>query len=269
MKWYFCIESVGVKKFFKYIQAAVASCRQNTSLEPICIMYEYGKPFSSEVTDFLKKYGVKIIQGEALVYKEAIKQKDLIKVRLSHATSGAYLRYEIPLIEKEDEFVLYTDCDIVFRKEITLNDVKPRFLACAPEFEISNYGYFNSGIMVMSMAGLRATLNDLIVSSLARMRAGFCIGSDQGDLNGFYHMEWSRLDVSYNWKPYWGVNEDARIIHFHGPKPDDWYYIMNGQKNDPLALRMILLNQDAYRHYIIEFLHYLNLSGAEWHPELF
>ncbi len=30
---------------------------------------------------------------------------------------------------------------------------------------------------------------------------------------------WDRLRPELNWKPYWGWNPQARIIHFHGPKP--------------------------------------------------
>ena len=30
---------------------------------------------------------------------------------------------------------------------------------------------------------------------------------------------YDELPEIQNWKPYWGTNEDAEIIHFHGPKP--------------------------------------------------
>ncbi len=30
---------------------------------------------------------------------------------------------------------------------------------------------------------------------------------------------WDRLRPELNWKPYWGWNPQARIIHFHGPSP--------------------------------------------------
>lgn len=27
------------------------------------------------------------------------------------------------------------------------------------------------------------------------------------------------LPIEYNWKPYWGINGNAKLIHFHGMKP--------------------------------------------------
>ena len=27
------------------------------------------------------------------------------------------------------------------------------------------------------------------------------------------------LPDELNWKPYWGLNSNAEIVHFHGPKP--------------------------------------------------
>ena len=46
---------------------------------------------------------------------------------------------------------------------------------------------------------------------------------DQGAYNGHYQ---GRFDVHlyarWNWKPYWGHNRAAALVHFHGPKPDDY-----------------------------------------------
>ena len=28
------------------------------------------------------------------------------------------------------------------------------------------------------------------------------------------------LPPRFNWKPYWGMDKDAVIVHFHGPKPE-------------------------------------------------
>jgi hypothetical protein len=30
---------------------------------------------------------------------------------------------------------------------------------------------------------------------------------------------WDDLPLELNWKTYWGLNRDAAILHFHGPKP--------------------------------------------------
>jgi hypothetical protein len=269
MKWYFCIESIGYIRYESYLKAAVISCRKNTSLTPILIWYEANKHVPDELRTFLDKYGVKLIHGEGLVFNELMKQREKIKITVSHSTPGAYLRFEIPLIEQEDEYVLYGDCDIMFNKEIELDDVKPRFIACAPEFQQNEWGYFNSGVMVMNIKNMRNTLDNLIDVTMARMRSGFCMGSDQGDLNGYYFQEWTRLNPLFNWKPYWGVNEDAKIIHFHGPKPDDCAAIINGLNKNEMYNTLFFLDFEAYKYYLVKFIETLGAEGVRWVPKYF
>ena len=43
---------------------------------------------------------------------------------------------------------------------------------------------------------------------------------DQKSFNDFFLYTLSWLNPTFNWKPYWGVNNDAVIVHFHGPKYD-------------------------------------------------
>jgi hypothetical protein len=43
---------------------------------------------------------------------------------------------------------------------------------------------------------------------------------DQGAYNLFFAGKWAHLDVGLNWKSYWSLNCDAKMIHFHGPKPN-------------------------------------------------
>ena len=46
---------------------------------------------------------------------------------------------------------------------------------------------------------------------------------DEAAYRWFYRDEngplWDRLRPELNWKPYWDDNSQAKIIHFHGPKP--------------------------------------------------
>ena len=43
---------------------------------------------------------------------------------------------------------------------------------------------------------------------------------DQGYLFEVSARQYEKLPIEFNWKPYWGYNPDARILHFHGIKPD-------------------------------------------------
>ena len=38
-------------------------------------------------------------------------------------------------------------------------------------------------------------------------------------LRAFFGDNYTALSRTLNWKPYWGWNPEAEIVHFHGPKP--------------------------------------------------
>jgi hypothetical protein len=267
MKWYFCMESTGFLRFQPCLQAALQSCRQNTSLEPVCVWYDPNGQIQPEPAALFERYGVKVLHGQAIIYHLALQQKEKIKIALNHAVAGSYLRYEIPFLAPDEEFAFYTDVDVLFRSDIDISQIRPRFLAAGPEFSPEGWGDFNSGIMVMNLPNLRDTFPGFAEVALSRMRAGFCVASDQGDLNAFYFKEWERLPIEYNWKPYWGRNDDAKIIHFHGPKPDDYYFILTGELDHGLWAKLISANVDGYRYYMQEFLATLNSAGYEWVPQ--
>jgi hypothetical protein len=66
---------------------------------------------------------------------------------------------------------------------------------------------------------LRATHESFL--SFIRNNLPFWIGfscNDQGALNYYYRGVWDQLDPKLNWKPYWGDNEEAFLIHFHGAR---------------------------------------------------
>lgn len=267
MKWYFCMERRGLLRFENCIRVALHSCRKYTSLKPVCVWYDEEYQIPVNFHEMLERYGVEIVLGRGLIYQMAQSQGDSIKVALNHAVAGSYLRYEIPFIENEDEFVFYADVDVIFQSELDFSNIKPRFFAAAPEFNRGNYGYINSGIMVMNMENMRQTFQGYAEVVLSRMRAGFCVGTDQGDLNAFYFHEWNRLDEIYNWKPYWGVNPDAKIIHFHGPKPDDYVFLMKGTQQNDLWKSMIDVSREGYAHYTRLFLETMEDAGEPWIPK--
>jgi hypothetical protein len=41
----------------------------------------------------------------------------------------------------------------------------------------------------------------------------------------------------WNWRPYWGINPDVAILHFHGPKPLDSLVRIN--REYPESLRPV------------------------------
>lgn len=138
--------------------------------------------------------------------------------------SGAFLRIDIPIILKKynykDENILYTDVDIIFMKDPVF-DIKPKYFACCSESDKNpNNISMNSGVMYLNVIEMYKTYNSLIDFMIKNnFKPPDNDLFDQGQLIAFYKNKWDHLPIVYNWKPYWGINNDAIIIHFHGPKP--------------------------------------------------
>jgi hypothetical protein len=80
----------------------------------------------------------------------------------------------------------------------------------------------NTGVMLMNTERLRESLSQFrkyIRQNLAELERE---SWDEAAYRWFYRDSngplWDRLRPELNWKPYWGWNPQARIIHFHGPK---------------------------------------------------
>src|SRR5574344_431201 len=121
MKWYFASNDKS-EEFFPLIKAAVNSALENTTLKPYFI-YD-GK--ENELTQWLKNKGVEIVNHRVSFYDDLAKNYSQAALAVA---SGAFLRCDIPIIAQEDDFVLYTDCDILFLKEFDAR-VKPKYFAC-------------------------------------------------------------------------------------------------------------------------------------------
>ncbi|MEZ2238927.1 FkbM family methyltransferase [Microcoleus sp.] len=227
MKWFFAINeaSPGFEIYSQMIKVAVYTAQQNTSLEPYCI-YDGEE---NELTDWLQKNGVKIIYHRIPHYEKLQTQYPCY----STVAFGAFLRIEIPKIveiyEMQDEYVLYTDCDVMFFHDVVdyLQGVTCEYLAATPEHDPNNWEYFNSGVLYMNVKNLQKTqkeFDDFIDKNLDQILQ---LAYDQGAYNLFFKDKWDRLDIQLNWKSYWNFTPEAKIIHFHGPKPTQAEEIKN------------------------------------------
>ncbi len=131
---------------------------------------------------------------------------------------GAMLRLEIPFLF-DDEYVLYTDLDVIVRKHVEWPKVKSWGMV----HENWAGGRFNSGVSIMNLPSLRDSAAEFDKFSRwiinHNQLASGCW--DQGLINRFYCDEIAVLPRECNWRPYWGRNDKANILHFHGPKPLD------------------------------------------------
>ncbi len=214
IKWYFATDESGSSgESGLHARLAVLSALQNTRLKPHLITTGFRNAF----TAWMEAHGVRIIEGKQPLAATIGEMADA--GRYSRSYAGHWLRCEIPLIENEDEFVLYTDCDVVFLRGIRMRTIRPPLLACAPEFKMEGADYFNSGVMWMNVAGLRDASPTFLAFARDEIRKlDGEVYHDQFAYNAFFRDRWTSLDPKFNWKPYWNDIDRASILHFHGAK---------------------------------------------------
>jgi lipopolysaccharide biosynthesis glycosyltransferase len=233
MEWYFALteDSTAFRQYAEMIRVAVHTARKVTSLEPHCI-YDGNE---NDFTLWLRKRDVRIIPHRSFV-REALEKlgREKQNPHLAAALSGAFSRIELPEIVQRSggsDRVLYTDCDVMFLDEVVpeLEATPCRYFAVAPESVRDDYVNMNTGVMLMNPVKLGESLpafRDYVSQNLAALEAE---SWDEAAYRWFYRDEngplWDRLRPELNWKPYWGASAEAKIIHFHGPKPFQRDYI--------------------------------------------
>lgn len=253
-KWYFAINQSGLPSYERLIRVAVATCRKNTNLQPICLYYGEDVPFLT----WLRDNGVTVIKHTSSLI-QAIRSTPSTRFWRAETAAGAYLRIDIPLIETEDAFVLYTDVDVMFLSGVVYVGPTPEFFSCAPEHDKENTTYFNSGSMVINVEAMRdihADFRDFIKTGIGDFYKSGRGTYDQGALNCFFDDRVTPLPLEMNWKPYWGMNENAQILHFHGPKPRELeaLIIRDDSVSMPASYKTLYaMNPTSCRHYLDMF----------------
>lgn len=245
LKWYFACNEKS-SGLFPLIEAAVNSALLNTSLKPHFV-------FDGEECDFtqkLREKGVKIIFHRVGFYDALKNHYDEQGLNIA---SGAFLRCDIPVIEQEDEFVLYTDCDAIFLKNFE-TEIKPKFFACAPQSEKHNFSHFNTGVMLMNVKKLRETHQEfcLFISQNLNLMPAL----DQSAYQIFYSGKNTKLPTKFNHKPYWGISKNVVILHFHGIKPTDFISENKFKNISYQSYKLYKKNIPAYDFYFNLFKNY-------------
>lgn len=264
MKWIFALnepteELVNHGKKYEYLaKIAVHSAKMHApSLEPILLYNGQENEFTRE----LCQQGVEIVfhklSFEAEI--EACNSRDNL---WRQTAKGAMLRLDIPQIIDSDEVVLYTDTDVLFLQDPTKYSLFTNFIAVAPEFDISDFSKINTGSMLINLKEARVRFKALIEWTVQNLH--IIPDYDQGAIRAFFNGHWDRLDPVMNWKPYWGMNENAIILHFHGPKPSD-FDLLTLQPRELSGVYDYLYKKDrlAYQYYVskwIRFSHQRQLS---------
>jgi len=193
------------------IRAALYSAKVNTTLEPVIVID--GEP--SAFTEELKAAGAEVIFHK-LSFQDALEQHYAGRGQNLHVYTGAFLRFDIPLIETRADYVLYTDCDVLFLTNPEfLPEEMPRYFAAAPQALPDDVADMNSGVMLINISNMRASHPQLLEFTKTHLH----LGLDQEILRAAYANTATQLRPELNWKPYWGLNGKAVILHWHGPKP--------------------------------------------------
>ena len=106
----------------------------------------------------------------------------------------------------------------------------------------------NSGVMLINVPAMRADHANLVRFTVNN----FDLGLDQEILREHYANRYDMLDRSLNWKPYWGYNPNAQIVHFHGPKPIAARKFLNDKNylTNESWLSLLNVNKEGYQLYL-------------------
>lgn len=233
MRWYFAIDEGGSGgDAGLHARLAVRSAALAGALEPRLLYHGARNDF----TGWMERHGVTVIDAEPPCL-DALRAAEA-RGGFRAFSVGHWLRLAIPLIDLDADFALYTDCDIAFLRPVDWRAIRPRVFAAAPEFAPDSWAYFNSGVMLLNLAAMRASqaaFEDVLRAGFAEADA--LLYDDQVALNQAFRGHWDRLDPGLNAKPYWPHDPNAGVLHFHGPKLPGIEAIADGAWNwsDPPA----------------------------------
>lgn len=205
------------------LKVAIQSLRRHTRMEAR-VVYDGGDNY---LYRWLVGYGVPVIHHRSSFYPalERLAQEADDPAILSHG-AGILLKADLPELCAEHgwggEQVLFCDCDVMFQ-----GDPAPDWpalgaacFAAGPEEDPGAPERFNTGVLLLNLPAMlpRAAEFRRFLESILPEAAR--ISWDQHAYRRFFRAEeWRPLRPELNWKPYWGYNPAARIVHFHGPKP--------------------------------------------------
>ncbi len=266
MKWFFGFNQGASKWFGDMVRVAVVTAEAHApQLEPHCL---YHGEAETDVTAWLRARGV-AVQRAAAPVSHRLAAPDILARNANTgynavAAQGFYLCLAVPGVAADEQHVLFTDCDVMFTGPVDLAGVRPSLLAAAPEMDdvrrpapsVSGRG-FNSGVMVMNVAGMLARIPS--IEAVLERDAYFPTNGayDQGALNSAIPAgDWEPLPHTLNWRPAFGINPQASIVHWHGPKPRHVEKTLaTGVTTAPDEVMRGLLDAapNAYRHYFEVF----------------
>ena len=214
------------------LKPAVISAISHKTLHPVCV---FSGDTRSHIFRWLSRHGVQMIVRNpawaGLLEKRLNKSAENLHHSHLYANSdmavGTWQRMDVPLLPQlsQYEYILLTDSDVFFRKPLTLESFNlplPLTIGMAPE--MSDEFPFNAGVMLINVPALRSTYPAFARFVFSNEHGMFFPNygpGDQGAYNQFYEptVREGKLPAVFNAKPYQPFDDDAAIVHWHGPKP--------------------------------------------------
>jgi hypothetical protein len=256
MKWYTCCNEVALERGGETLIAAVESCLRRTALKPHLVFD--GPP--NALLSYFRQRGVIVIPHRLSFGAQLSQHRGAANIDYDWLL-GNSLRFEIPLIEDEADYVLYTDTDVLFHDDLQLN---PGSVPLAAVREIVIDGdlvqetdrAFNAGVMLLNVAFMR-NLHDVFRRLLIDIASGAHANPwyDQGVLNSVCQGLWLPLPQNLNCRPFYGCEGAPTISHFQFLKPNmitDQHALVTPNARNELLLRRGATAYASLRQHVID-----------------
>ena len=252
MQWFIALNEpidpafVGHTSLYEnFAKVAVYSARKNApGLVPNLI---YNGPENS-FTEEMQALGVNVFHHK-LSFEHLLDSVPGRDDGWRHIARGAMLRMDLPEIVSSNETILYTDTDVLFLSDPSIYQFPCGIFAAGPEFAIDNFVDINTGSMIINLENARHSFREL--NEWTRSNLHWVPDFDQGAIKAFFNGNWGRLDPRMNWKPYWGRNNEAILVHYHGPKPNRFRPgSFERDFSSGILQSLFDLNPAGYEHYI-------------------
>jgi lipopolysaccharide biosynthesis glycosyltransferase len=243
--------------YIRMAKVFVLSAQMNSNLDLYCI-YDGGK---QEFISWLKNRGIPCIKWK-VTFLDKIRDKYTGKKSIDYC-AGAYLCIEIPLAFEasgiDDQYILYIDVDTMVLNNFSLDHKNPKYFAGAPDWGVSDLSFIGASVMVINLKQVKKDypkfLKHLLKHNFDFSFAGHGPCS-QGAWNTFYRNKWDKLEPTYDWKPWWGFNPQAKIVHFSGPKPYEIQPLLvddisaEESERDKINRFVVKQNPESYKKYL-------------------
>ena len=266
-------------KYVESMKVAVYSARKHTSMEIICIAVVDSilSRAAQEIIEWLQAYDVTFITHipkwarkiVGMYYNGLFQQNVGYSSLYTSPVSliSNLMRIDIPTLGFVDDFVLYTDVDVIFLRDLSIDDfnVRPQYYLAACKDCSNKYSrvLIDAGVMLYNILGMYWTYDAFLdhIFSEDSIRKGLYFGQygygADGAYNSFYDVALQpnkrvivnkydktlhrmnqdvQVYASFNYRPYWKNapidGKAVSIIHWQGPTPDEYEQYRASNKNE-------------------------------------